>query len=129
MVEKRFAFDLELLVVARRMGYSNFVELPVRITERFTSTITLKSVWAMLLDTLAIFYRLRIARFYGPQVVPLAGLSQAPAVAQCRARPAHWRAPGGGRADADPRLQLAGSRASRGRAGPRSTCNRWRASG
>jgi glycosyltransferase involved in cell wall biosynthesis len=80
MVEKRFAFDLELLVVARRMGYSNFVELPVRITERFTSTIRLKSVWMMLLDTLAIFYRLRIAYFYGPQVVPLASLSQAPAL-------------------------------------------------
>ena len=80
MVEKRFAFDLELLVVARRMGYSNFVELPVCITERFTSTIRLKSVWMMLLDTLAIFYRLRIAYFYGPQLVPLAGLSQAPAL-------------------------------------------------
>lgn len=78
MVEKRFAFDLELLVVARRMGYSNFVELPVRITERFTSTISLKSVWMMLIDTFAIFYRLRIASFYGPQLVPLAGLSQAP---------------------------------------------------
>jgi glycosyltransferase involved in cell wall biosynthesis/O-antigen/teichoic acid export membrane protein len=80
MVEKRFAFDLELLVVARRMGYSNFVELPVSITERFTSTIKLKSVWMMLLDTLAIFYRLRITYFYGPQIVPLAGLSQAPAL-------------------------------------------------
>jgi glycosyltransferase involved in cell wall biosynthesis/O-antigen/teichoic acid export membrane protein len=80
MVEKRFAFDLELLVVARRMGYSNFVELPVRITERFTSTISLKAVRGMLLDTFAIFYRLRIARFYGSQVVPLAGLSQASAM-------------------------------------------------
>ena len=29
MVEKRFAFDLELLLVARRMGYCNFTELPV----------------------------------------------------------------------------------------------------
>ena len=61
MVEKRFAFDLELLVVARRMGYRNFVELPVWITERFTSTISLKAVRGMLIDTLAIFYRLRIA--------------------------------------------------------------------
>ncbi|HEY5398432.1 MAG TPA: glycosyltransferase, partial [Trebonia sp.] len=75
MVEKRFAFDLELLVVARRMGYCNFVELPVRITERFTSTISLKSVRGMLIDTFAIFYRLRIARYYGSQVVPLAPAS------------------------------------------------------
>jgi glycosyltransferase involved in cell wall biosynthesis len=85
MVEKRFAFDLELLVVARRMGYSNFVELPVRITERFTSSISLKAVRGMLLDTFAIFYRLRIARFYGGQVVPLAELSRAPIVV-----PAQW---------------------------------------
>jgi glycosyltransferase involved in cell wall biosynthesis/O-antigen/teichoic acid export membrane protein len=87
MVEKRFAFDLELLVVARRMGYDNFVELPVRITERFTSTVRLKSVCMMLIDTLAIFYRLRIARFYGPQVVPLAGLSQAPALMPAAGQP------------------------------------------
>jgi glycosyltransferase involved in cell wall biosynthesis/O-antigen/teichoic acid export membrane protein len=91
MVEKRFAFDLELLVVARRMGYRNFVELPVCITERFTSTISLASVRGMLIDTLAIFYRLRIARFYGSQVVPLAGLSQAPAVV-----PAQWSRAGAG---------------------------------
>ena len=40
----------------------------------------------MLLDTLAIFYRLRIAHFYGSQVVPLAGLSRAPAVPAPRSR-------------------------------------------
>jgi hypothetical protein len=91
MVEKRFAFDLELLVVARRMGYCNFVELPVQITERFTSTISLKSVWGMLLDTFAIFYRLRILHFYGARVVPLAELSAAPAVVPVpRSRPAVW---------------------------------------
>ena len=82
IIEKRFAFDLELLVVARRMGYRNFVELPVQITERFTSTIKLKSVWGMLVDTLAIFYRLRIAHFYGPQLVSLASLARSPASAR-----------------------------------------------
>lgn len=63
-LEKRFAFDLELLVVARRLGYRRFFEAPVRIQERFSSTIRLRSVWAMLVDTLAIFYRLRIRRYY-----------------------------------------------------------------
>jgi glycosyltransferase involved in cell wall biosynthesis/O-antigen/teichoic acid export membrane protein len=76
MLEKRFAFDLELLVVARRMGYRNFLELPVQIAERFTSTISPKAVWRTLLDTLAIFYRLRVAHFYGPRLVLASGHSQ-----------------------------------------------------
>jgi O-antigen/teichoic acid export membrane protein len=85
MLEKRFAFDLELLVVARRMGYRNFVELPVQIAERFTSTISPKAVRRTLLDTLAIFYRLRVAHFYGPQLAPASGHSQVPLSA-----PASW---------------------------------------
>jgi hypothetical protein len=64
MVEKRFAFDLELFVVARQQGFRNFVEMPVSIGERFSSTVSLRSVRDMLLDTLAIFYRLRILRYY-----------------------------------------------------------------
>ena len=65
MLEKRFAFDLELLVVARQMGYRNFIELPVQITERFSTTISLQAVWRTLRDTFAIFYRLRVTHFYG----------------------------------------------------------------
>src|ERR1019366_2503290 len=64
MVEKRFAFDLELFVVARQQGFRNFVEVPVSIGERFSSTVSLRSVRNMLLDTLAIFYRLRVLHFY-----------------------------------------------------------------
>jgi hypothetical protein len=64
MVEKRFAFDLELLVVARRLGYRRFVEVPVVIGERFSSTVSVRSVRGMVQDTLAIFYRLRILRWY-----------------------------------------------------------------
>jgi O-antigen/teichoic acid export membrane protein len=90
MLEKRFAFDLELLVVARRMGYRDFVELPVEIAERFTSTISPKAVRRTLLDTLAIFYRLRMAHSYGPQLAltapPLA--SRALAVARETRSPA-----------------------------------------
>jgi len=63
-LEKRFAFDLEMLVVARRLGHRRFFEAPVRIQERFSSTIRPSSVWPMLVDTLAIFYRLRILRYY-----------------------------------------------------------------
>ena len=76
MVEKRFAFDLELLVVARRMGYRSFVEHPVQIAERFTTTVSPRAVWRTLVDTFAIFYRLRVAHFYGPQLAPVSGHSQ-----------------------------------------------------
>jgi hypothetical protein len=38
--------------------------MPIKIGERFSSTISLRSVQNMLLDTLAIFYRLRVLRFY-----------------------------------------------------------------
>ena len=64
MEEKRFAFDLELFVVARQRGFRKLVEMPVSIGERFSSTISLRSVQNMLLDTFAIFYRLRILRSY-----------------------------------------------------------------
>ena len=68
MVEKRFAFDLEMFVVARRLGYRRFIEAPVRINERFSSTISPRAVLMLLLDTLAIFYRLRVLRFYGGSI-------------------------------------------------------------
>ncbi|MHB1520708.1 MAG: glycosyltransferase [Ferrimicrobium sp.] len=68
-VEKRFAFDLELFVVARRLGFHNIVEVPVTIKQRFTSTISLRAVKGMLLDTFGIFYRLRLLHYYDRSVV------------------------------------------------------------
>ena len=64
MVEKRFAFDLELFVVAMRQGFTDFVEMPVTIGDRLTSTISVRAVWQTLQDTAAIFYRLRIVHYY-----------------------------------------------------------------
>ena len=64
MVEKRFAFDLELFVVARHLGYERFFEAPVKLGRRFTSTVSLKSVWTILVDTLSIFWRLRAQHYY-----------------------------------------------------------------
>ena len=64
MVEKRFAFDLELFVVARYLGFTRFFEAPVTIRHQFRSTVSLRSVYGMILDTLGIFYRLRVTRYY-----------------------------------------------------------------
>jgi glycosyltransferase involved in cell wall biosynthesis len=67
LLVKRFAFDVELLAVAYRLGFKRIYEAPVKIdTEKFkfTSTIKFKTVWEMLIDTLAVFYRLRILHYY-----------------------------------------------------------------
>jgi glycosyltransferase involved in cell wall biosynthesis len=61
---KRFAFDLELLVVAHQLGYRNVCEAPIRLSYQFESTVNLGSAWRVLWDTAAIFYRLRILRYY-----------------------------------------------------------------
>jgi hypothetical protein len=64
---KRFAFDLELLVVARQLGYKKVMEAPVDLNYRFETTADLRAAWHVLWDTAAIFYRLRVLRFYARQ--------------------------------------------------------------
>jgi len=71
--ESRFALDLELLVLARRLGYTRIVEAPVRIRERFGSTISLKAVWLLLIDTLALFVRYSVRHEYDAELAALAG--------------------------------------------------------
>jgi glycosyltransferase involved in cell wall biosynthesis len=66
--ETRFALDLELLVLARRLGYDRIVEAPVRIDERFGSTISPKAVWLLLVDTLGLFIRFSVRREYEPLI-------------------------------------------------------------
>lgn len=65
MVEQRFAFDLELLVVANRLGFDRFAELPVRIERHFGSTISARAVAGILTDTFSIWWRLRVTHQYG----------------------------------------------------------------
>lgn len=60
---KRFAFDLELLVIARKMN-AKILEAPVAIRYKFGSTINMHAVFWILLDTAAIFYRDRILNYY-----------------------------------------------------------------
>jgi len=65
MVEEGYAFDLEMLVIARRLGHRDLVEAPVRIGRRFSSTVSRRVVFAMLRDTFAIWRRLRFGHAYG----------------------------------------------------------------
>jgi glycosyltransferase involved in cell wall biosynthesis len=65
MVEQGYAFDLEMLVIARRLGHRDLVEAPVRIGRRFSSTVSRRVVFEMLRDTFAIWWRLRFGNAYG----------------------------------------------------------------
>ena len=57
MLEKRYAFDLEFLVVARMLGFRRVFEAPVRIDYRFESQVKPTAAYRILMDTLAIAYR------------------------------------------------------------------------
>jgi glycosyltransferase involved in cell wall biosynthesis/O-antigen/teichoic acid export membrane protein len=64
MLEKRYAFDLELLVVARCLGFSRVMEAPIRLDYKFSSKVEPRAVFRILVDTLAIFYRRYILDTY-----------------------------------------------------------------
>jgi glycosyltransferase involved in cell wall biosynthesis len=65
LLVKQYAFDLELLAVAGALGFDRLHEMPVTLRYRFTgSGVRSVAVLFALVDTAAIFYRLRILRYY-----------------------------------------------------------------
>lgn len=59
MMVNRFAFDLEMLVVAHRLGFS-IVEAPVELTfRRRFGRIGLRAILGICMDTLKVWWRLR----------------------------------------------------------------------
>ncbi len=64
---KRYAFDIEILANAHRLGYK-IEEAPVEINMSFDSHVNKKSVWNMFVDTCAIFYRMKIIHYYDKKI-------------------------------------------------------------
>jgi glycosyltransferase involved in cell wall biosynthesis len=65
LLVKRYAFDLELLAVARAFGFGKVRELPIVLDYRFAGTgVRSTAVLRALVDTAAVCYRLRILRYY-----------------------------------------------------------------
>ncbi|MFQ6063312.1 MAG: glycosyltransferase [Methanosarcinales archaeon] len=60
---KRYAFDLELLVLISNLNYK-IIEAPIEINYNFDSSVDLKAIWHILIDTLAVSYRLHILKYY-----------------------------------------------------------------
>lgn len=70
LLVKTYAFDIEILAVANNLGFKRIYEAPVEIKLDFggTSSITsqkfTRTILKMLIDTLAVFYRLHILNYY-----------------------------------------------------------------
>jgi len=62
---KRYAFDLEVLAVGAEFGFDRVEEVPIRLEYRFSGTgINWQAVYHMLVDTLAIAYRIHVLHWY-----------------------------------------------------------------
>src|SRR3989344_4929710 len=68
IIVKKFAFDIEVLAVAYKLGYTKIYEAPIKLNFKGASSITSSNFWnvifSMLWDTAAVFYRLKILKFY-----------------------------------------------------------------
>lgn len=68
LLVKEFAFDIEMLAVAHRIGHKRIYEAPIELDFRGVSSISSKGFWRtikfMLIDTLAVYYRLKILKYY-----------------------------------------------------------------
>lgn len=62
---KRYAFDLEVLAVAAEFGFDRVKEIPVRLEYGFTgSGINVEAIKRMVIDTMAIAYRIHLRHWY-----------------------------------------------------------------
>ncbi len=64
MLVKQWAFDLEMLAVAHRLGFTRIYESPVELQFNFASNVGMNSVVNFATDFLAIFYRVHILHYY-----------------------------------------------------------------
>lgn len=67
LLVKNYAFDLEILAVANRLGFKKIYEAPIKLTYDFkslTHATGLKTIYSCLIDALSIFYRLKILHYY-----------------------------------------------------------------
>ena len=66
LLVKKHAFDIEMLAVARRLGFINIHDGPVIFdgSKLQYSNVGFGTIFDMLIDTLAVFYRLNILHYY-----------------------------------------------------------------
>ncbi len=64
MLVRRYALDIEILSIAYRFGFK-FAQYPVEVSfSDKKGSVTVGNIYNMMIDTLAVFYRLRIIKYY-----------------------------------------------------------------
>jgi glycosyltransferase involved in cell wall biosynthesis len=73
LVIKQYAFDIELLAVSKYLGFRKIYEAPVSVSFDFSSGSRFSRLFVfdsfirnMLVDTVAVFYRMYILKYYHP---------------------------------------------------------------
>lgn len=68
LLVKQFAFDIEVLAVSYARGFKKIYEGPVKLDFSGISSITSTNFWKIILymlwDTFAVFYRLKVRKYY-----------------------------------------------------------------
>jgi len=66
LLVKSFAFDIEMLSVAKHLGFKNIHDGPVEMdgSKFINSSVKFNTIFNMWWDTMAVFYRLRILKYY-----------------------------------------------------------------
>ncbi len=64
LLVKRWAFDLEMLAAANRLGFKRIYESPIELQFNSASNVTYRAVTNFATDYLAIFYRTHILHYY-----------------------------------------------------------------
>ncbi len=65
LLVKRYAMDIEMLAVAKYLGFNRIYEAPIEVKfDNRTSHIKWTTIFKMFWDTSAVFYRLRILHYY-----------------------------------------------------------------
>jgi len=65
LLVKRYAMDIEMLAVANYLGFKRIYEAPIEVEfDKKTSRINWSTIFKMAWDTAAVFYRLKILRYY-----------------------------------------------------------------
>ena len=65
LLVKTYAMDIEMLAVAKYLGFDRIYEGPIEVTfSKLTSAVRWNTSFKMAWDTLAVFYRLKVLHYY-----------------------------------------------------------------